>query len=183
MTKKTAKKSKSSNSKGEKKGTSKKSAQNTQKDDLIKQLKKLINELNEEGLSFLIEQAIILKHNMQVKELNKDLQKLRSNKPKSDKTSKSDKHKIEVEEADDNSYFIIVMNRARNFFSLEEMRKLVKICHASEDEKDASRRLYNWFSKNRSDVIRDTDIVGVNDPALTSIYNYIKNKYTVKEGN
>ncbi len=37
------------------------------------------------------------------------------------------------------------------------MRKLVAICHAAESETDAARRLYNWFTQYRKDVLVDTE--------------------------
>ncbi len=91
-----------------------------------------------------------------------------------------DKYTIDVKEADDNSYFILIINKARNFFTLEEMRTLAQLCHAAIDPNDGSQRLYNWLSLKRKDVLTDTDIRGSNDPALATIYKFIVNRYKVK---
>ncbi|MDY6934269.1 MAG: hypothetical protein SVZ03_08615 [Spirochaetota bacterium] len=157
-----------------------KGTHNRQKDELIKHLKIMIKDLNEEGLKFLIQQAEIILHNMQVKKQVKKLQNKEYIKDEAKKGPVSTKLTIEVKEGEDNSYFVIVINKARNFFALDEMRKLVKICHLSKDKKDASRRLHNWLSKNRKDVLIDTDIRGTADPALDTIYNFLKSNYTLK---
>ncbi len=94
----------------------------------------------------------------------------------------TNKTTIDVKEADDGSSFIIIINNARNFFALDEMRKLVAICHAAESETDAARRLYNWFTQYRKDVLVDTDIGGAGDQALFTMYRFIKGKYALKQG-
>jgi len=144
----------------------------------------LINNLDEESLEILIEQAEILLHNIdrrdqfakrkkRIMQGNLDLKKTY--------IDKTDKKTITIEEADDLRHFIIVLNGARNFFSKEEMKKIVKICHVSDDKKDAAGRLLNWLDKNRQDVIKNTCIEGKNDEALFSIYKYIVTHYTTAE--
>ena len=91
-----------------------------------------------------------------------------------------DKYTIDVKEADDNSYFILIINKARNFFTLEEMRSLAQLCHAAIEPNDGAQRLYNWLSLKRKDVLIDTDIRGSNDPALSTMYKFIVNRYKVK---
>jgi hypothetical protein len=50
------------------------------------------------------------------------------------------------------------------------MRSLVKICNASEDEFDAARRLYNWFTRERKDLLIDGQISSNTHSSLKSIY-------------
>lgn len=180
MGEKSTSKKKSQGKKEVKKPAKPKGKQVLQKNELQNELKKLTKDLNEEGLIFLIQQAQVLLHNMQVEKVNEELRKLQAKAHVGGKGTSSDKYTIDVKEADDDSHFIIVINKARNFFDRGEMRKLVSICHASADEKDASRRLYNWFAKTRIDVLNNTDIREVNDPALATIYNFLVKRYTVK---
>ncbi len=151
---------------------------------LLKELKKMIVDIDENGLKFLIKQAHILQHNMKVEHINSEIQKLTSGKgTENNKKTGVNKEKLtmEIVEADDNSSFIFVINRTRKIFTLEEMRNIVKICHNSKDENDAVRKLYSWFSNKRSDTLIDMGIAGATDPALHTIYNHIINTYTVKE--
>ncbi|HNX58573.1 MAG TPA: hypothetical protein PKK43_05715 [Spirochaetota bacterium] len=77
--------------------------------------------------------------------------------------------------------FVVVVNRARNFFTLDEMKIMVRICHAAGNENEGAERLFKWLKNYRSDVLRDTDINFSMDTALLSIYKYLVNHYSVKE--
>lgn len=151
------------------------------------ELKKLISNIDETGLDFLIKQAKVLLHNQEAVEQAASAGKAapvsRSAKSPAagNKASKgSDKHSIDVTEGKDNSYFVLTVNNSRNFFSLEEMRALVKICHAAGGREDGMGRLYTWLKKNRNDVISNTDIDGSSDPALDTIWSYVVKNYTAK---
>jgi hypothetical protein len=150
------------------------------KDILINNLKQIIKDVDEEGLLFLIKQANVLVYNKRIDELNTEIKKP-GTRIKIKKQPFSDKISMDIKEADDSSSFIFIINKARKFFTLEEMRKIVKICHLSSDENDASGRLYTWFKNNRGDVLNDIGIDNSDDYSLPTMYNFIKNKYTVKE--
>ncbi len=169
----------------EKKSTGKpRKKQGTVKEVLIKELKTLIKDIDEEGLKFLVSQAHVLSHNLKVENLNAEIAKASSSKSKRRTFKKppySDKESMEIVEANDNSSFIFVINRERKFIALDEMRKIVKICHVSKDEKNAAQRMYNWFKNNRGDILIDVGIDGSKDQALKTIYNYIIKRYTVKD--
>jgi hypothetical protein len=77
--------------------------------------------------------------------------------------------------------FVIVINRARNFFDINEMRSLVQMCHAARNEVDAAVRMYTWFQGRRKDVLIDTEIVNAADPALKTIYHYLVTHYSIKK--
>ncbi|HSV96869.1 MAG TPA: hypothetical protein VLM75_08045 [Spirochaetota bacterium] len=149
---------------------------------LLAELRAAVSDLDAEGIRHLIRQAAVLKHNMRVMKDHTERKKMATGDAVRKGGGVSNKTAIDVKEADDNSSFIIIINNARNFFALDEMRKLVAICHAAESETDAARRLYNWFAQYRKDVLLDTDIGGFADPALGTIYRFIKGKYALKQG-
>lgn len=151
-----------------------------QKASLLKQLMKLVEGLDESRLSYLIQQSQILEHNMKIEENARKHGSLKSPEPKQQSGPGMDKFTIDVKEADDNSSFVLIINKYRNFFSLEEMRKLVKLCHIAASENDGVARLFMWFSQNRKDVLNNTDIKGIGDPALITMYNFIINRYKIK---
>jgi len=93
----------------------------------------------------------------------------------------SDKYTIDVTEGEDKRYFVLTVNNYRNFFTLDEMKKVVNVCHEATDERDGMMRLYNWFKTFRNDVIINTRIEGSFDPALTTIYKYLVTTYSVKD--
>ncbi len=161
-----------------KKDTSKKADSDEKK--LRDALKEYAEDLDLESLAFLVQQAQVLRKRLKVQELSKEYEQLDVHAIAAKKAGVS-KDKLEVKEADDNSHFIFVINGARNFFSLKEMREMVKLCHHAASTKDGARRLYAWFGRHREDVIKDTSIDGPLDTALLTMYNYIVNNYTVKE--
>jgi hypothetical protein len=148
---------------------------------LIKQLTALLKIVDEDGLLFLIKQAQVFIYNKKVDEQNAEIKK--GVKITVKKPPFSDKVSMEIKEADDGSSFIFVINRARKFFTREEMRIIVNICNISSDERDAMRRLFTWFKNNRGDVLNDIGIEVSADPALGTIYNYISQRYKVKDSN
>ena len=159
----------------------KKKAHSAEKKSLLNELHSLAEDINEEGLRFLVNQSRVLLHNMEVEMLRAGIEKITAKRKKTPEAPEADKLTMEIVEADDNSSFIFVINKERKFFTLQEMRKIVKLCHSSNDEKDASQRLYTWLAKNRKDALVDIGIRNQNDPALKTIYNFIINKYIVKE--
>ncbi|MFH0974759.1 MAG: hypothetical protein V1874_03135 [Spirochaetota bacterium] len=171
-------KNKSKSVKTKKTGSKTVNKDNLNKKNLIKQLNNLVKEVDEDGIVFLIKQAQVFIYNKKVDEHNTELKK--GIKIKIKKPPFSDKTGMEIKEADDGSSFIFVINRARKFFTLEEMRKIVNICNSSGNEKEASRRLFTWFKSNRSDVLIDVGIEISLDPALCTIYHYIIKRYKVK---
>jgi hypothetical protein len=146
---------------------------------LIKQLNNLLKDVDDDGISFLIKQAQVFIYNKKVDKHNAEIRK--GVKIKVKKPPFSDKESMEIKEADDGSSFIFVINRARKFFTLQEMRIIVNMCNISKDEREASKRLFTWFKNNRGDVLNDIGIEISADSALSTIYKYISGRYIVKE--
>jgi hypothetical protein len=91
-----------------------------------------------------------------------------------------DRNSCEVVEIGGNS-FVIVINRARNFFDLDEMRAMVRVCHEAGSESAGAVRLFAWLSNRRKDVLNDTGIRSSSDIALITIYRYIVSHYALKD--
>ncbi|MCU0821814.1 MAG: hypothetical protein MUC95_04985 [Spirochaetes bacterium] len=162
----------------------KKEAHSDEKKKLITDLTALMEGINESGLKFLIRQAEVLIYNMKIEQVNSEIQKLsidRSKSPRSAIDKNKDRAAMEIIESDNGSSFIFVINKTRKFFTLDEMKKIVKICKSADGEKDACSMLYAWFLNNRGDALYDISIRNAGDPSLVAIYNYVINKYTVKE--
>jgi len=154
------------------------------KEKLLKELGGLIKQIDMEGLLFLIKQANILIYNQNVEELNRKMSSLEAQKikkPQEQKKPGDEAGEVEIEEKPEGENFTIAVQGSRLFFTREEMRSMVKICHASEDEFDAARRLYNWFSRERKDVLIDGRITANTHPSLKSVYRKLISTYKVKE--
>lgn len=146
----------------------------------VKELTDLAKKLGNEDIRFLIEQAKTLIYN---REMETEHEKMRArekevrgkiSRPVYDDT-------VEFVEGKEGDHFIIVMRNERNFFDRDEMRKIVKLCHAAENDTDAGERLFSWFSRFRQDVVRNSDLSGPADAILVNLYRSIIKTYTVKE--
>ncbi len=78
-------------------------------------------------------------------------------------------------------HFFIIIGGYHIYFDREEMRSMVRLCHAAGDEADASRRLYRWLSDNRRDLLIDGQVSGSADPRLARLYRHLVSTYRVKE--
>ena len=147
---------------------------------LLKELSDLSKQIVEEGLLFLIKQANVLIYNQGVKAVNEKVSKQKTRKEKKPPKEEKPSYEVEIVEKNDGEHFYIVIRGARIFFTRDEMRSLVKICHAAEDEIIAARRLYNWFTKERKDLLIDGQIGAGTHPSLKSIYRKLITTYKVK---
>ncbi len=86
-----------------------------------------------------------------------------------------------IEEGTDGTYFIIILNNYRNFLSLEEMKKLVKLCHGAANGRDAALRLYAWIERDRRDIRKNSKIYDHDHPSLPALWEKVINAYELKE--
>ncbi len=140
---------------------------------LCDELNKLSGELIEADLMTLINNAKILIHNREVIDSVREHNASRA-------VSQGSGLEVRIEEAADLSYFLIYLYGYQNFFSREEMKKLVKICHEAGSRDVAAARLYNWFKNARLDVLKDSGFDSPRDPVLGNVYDLVMKKYTVK---
>jgi hypothetical protein len=154
----------------------------TAKEELIEELTDMIKDIDEDGLIFLIKQANVLLYNKRVEEINRKIERSVSEKKGRGKVQQTEDYSVDIEESGDGQFFYIILNYNRIFFTLDEMRKIIKICHASEDEVDASQRLYNWFTRNRKDFLIDAQVGSSKSPFLANLYDKVTHTYKVKEG-
>ncbi|MBN1696275.1 MAG: hypothetical protein JW881_02070 [Spirochaetales bacterium] len=166
-----------------KSGSGKTSGKESQRSRLEKQLKDLLKKIDEDGLIFLLKQANVIIHNMQVDKLNREIveyEQKRTKKPVRGKrkTKAARAEDVMIESTGRGKSFIITLNNARKIFSLPEMKTIVGICRSSGNRPDACKRLYHWFYTNRSDVIADGGLRGAGDPLLARLYTDVLNTFT-----
>ena len=172
---------------------------NSERDNLVKELGSLIPKLDEEGLSFLIEQAQVHLYNMQVDALNKTLIKseerraAKNSGKASAKTGKTPQRTgkagqniggisddfTEIKASESGASFYIVYKTEWIMFSKDEMIKLVKIAGGEASDLDIKERLFNWFARERKDLLRSAGISDKFDKKLKTLAGLLK-KYKVK---
>lgn len=170
-----------------KKGTSKKasakksvSPEEEQKKIIEKELKGLLKKLDTEGLLYLLKQAQILHHNMQVDKINSHIEETRSKTAKKTVTQKT-KTSVAIEEGANGKNFVIALNNTRKFVDLQEMRSIVRICHTDGDAGETINKLYRWFSTQRKDILMDSGVRNAADPVLKKLHQLVLKTYKVKK--
>lgn len=86
----------------------------------------------------------------------------------------------EVEEGRDGTYFIVILNSYRNFLSLDEMRKLITLCHSAGDARDAKNRLYAWIERDRRDIRKNSKVFDPDDPSLIALWEKVVREYELQ---
>ena len=150
--------------------------------ELVKVLNDLISELDKEEVRFLIRQAQVLRYNRQVRAANETIAASKSGSDSKKKSRGSAKqHEVEIVERGDGKHFFIVVRGFRIYFTLDEMKKLVKICQVADDASDATVRLYNWLKRFRSDFLVDGNIGSAGNPYLADLYRKLMDSYKVQD--
>lgn len=151
---------------------------------LLKELTALLEELDEEGLDFLLEQAHVHRYNMEVERLN-DAEERRTSSRESktrERTLKSGKagprtSALRIERSKDGNTYHVVSGGRYKMFSAEEMLALVRIAHANLEPTEAGRGLHRWMSRERTDALSDLGIAGPSDPNLAALAHLLKTSF------
>ncbi len=153
---------------------------------LLKELRRLLPQIDEEGLAFLVKQSHTIIYNLHVDEMNRSLAQAdrsaaRSTVRKSGRKSDAEKYGVWVEDAPGGGSFIIVLGTLRKVFSRVELRKLVALVNSgSADDGARSEQLFMWFKKHRGDVLFDGRIEARRHPLLVKLSRYLRTHYKVK---
>ena len=154
------------------------------REELLKDLRKLIKDIPEEGLIFLIEQANKLAYNKRVKDLNALQEKISSKNTTKSKPLKKQpvqECSVSIERGAFNRSFILIIGKTRKTVTEDEMVKLVRICHSASNQKEGSERLYNRLKHERDDILLDAGINKREDKCLYEIYKYLKANFSMTD--
>lgn len=149
---------------------------NKNKDFLLKEIKKLIPALDEEGLVFLIKQAHTLVYNQQVQKMNKDMARLdrmtqSPAQPVDLQEPAGEESGVRVESAPGGTSYVVVLGNTRKVFSRIELQKIVAVVRA---QGNAPENLFVWLKNHRSDVLFDARIEARHDPRLKQLGRFLR---------
>jgi hypothetical protein len=157
---------------------------------LAKELRSLIPKLDEEGLSFLLEQAQIHLHNMEVDRINRaeaaraeaaPAKTAGRTKPAvSAKTAKGTGEIFRIEGTESGSSYYIVYGNEWIMFSRDEITHLVKLVNAGGSDLETRERLFNWLDRERRDMLGSTGIKDKFDDRLKVLTALIKKTFKVR---
>ena len=151
---------------------------------LEKELKEAIQEVDEEGLLFLLRQAQTLISNARVERINQEEQKLKgARKPGGGRepVQRDTRSAVSIEESDGGKTIFLNIGKARKVLTPEEMRRIVRICYAAETKSEALRQLFTVLARERKDILADALIGNPDNPLLEALFTVVRQTYTLKE--
>ena len=149
--------------------------------ELLKELRGLIREIESEGLLFLIKQANTLIYNQRVDRLNRETDLKRREQPEKREQPAVEQGEIRIERGAFGRSFILDIRSMRKTFAEPEMLGMVKAARAASDEGDGAARIYRWLKRNRDDVLLDTGITGPREQILTELWSVLGSTFAVRE--
>lgn len=152
---------------------------------MVKELREAIEEIDEEGLLFLLRQAQVLIHNARVERLNRSSTQKASGKAPAPRKSADEpataSATVSIEEAKGGKSVFLTIGGARKVLTLEEMKRLVRICYAAETKGDALRQLYTVLARERNDILFDARIGNPGSPLLAALFAEVRATYRLKD--
>ena len=149
---------------------------------LLEELGEALPQLDEQGLAFLLNQAHVLIHNLQVEKINRELAELeKKNQAARQAIAAGPVPPVRIEESDNRKTFFLTIGRARKALALDEVKRLVRICYAAESKSAALRQLYTVLSRERGDILADARIAGPSSPLIESLFHALREKYHLED--
>ncbi len=151
---------------------------------LAAELISIIPELDEEGLSFLIEQARVHVYNMEVSRIEEEAAESDTanlNK-KGDYAREPDKApaNFRIERSSSGSSYHLISGGKWKMYNEDEMMRIVKIASTSERVRDVAVRLHAWFAEERPDTFADLELGDACDPRLDELVVFLRSKFAIK---
>jgi hypothetical protein len=160
-----------------KKGTAKKTSRGgelTRRDRLRAEISAALEDIDEEGLVFILEQANVLLHNARVEELERKRRARGDEGAAADAPQAPKAPAAGVEESADRKTYFLVLGKERKVLSRAEMQQVAKICHDAPTTADAATRLHAVFSRERRDILMDAGIGSASSPLLVALADAVR---------
>ncbi len=159
------------------------------RDRLADELVRLIPEIDAEGLLFLIRQANVLLHNKRVDELNAEMAKLSAGKKEEQKRAGTTARvgqnvveiTVEIQQSPDKKTYYLIVDGAKHFLTVDEMKAVVKFCFKPERKSDALRVLHQYLDNERKEILMDHGISSEKHPFFEALFYEVRRKFSLNE--
>lgn len=160
-----------------------------QKKEALKEIRKLIKELNDENIIMNLRQLRVMIHNQEIDKINQQIEqsnkKLASIQEKEinvgGKTKTVKEYSTAVETTGSENVFVLILQGCRKMVQRQELRALVKICHSENTAASAAKRLHRWLSTQRSDILHEAGIQSAASAVYPKLYEYLRSHYKAKQ--
>jgi hypothetical protein len=146
-------------------------------DELRKELASLLDQINEEGLLFLKQQASTIIYNETVEEMNRsnreslldnEAAKRKSDSDRQDRPPRKQDFSLDMS-GESKGYANIVYGRIRVFFPLDELEAMAYIARKASQAGDSGLLLYRWLKRERGDFLVDHGIRDYPSPLIDKL--------------
>jgi len=148
-------------------------------------LTEAIEQIDEEGLLFLLRQANVLIHNQKVDEVNRELSELSRKPGRSAATTGASGGRpaaaVAVEDSGDRAAVFLAIGGPRKVLSRDELKRLVRICYAADSKSDALQQLFRVLARERSDILKDAGIRNPASPLVEGLFYALRQKYHLED--
>ncbi len=152
-----------------------------------KELRQAIEEVDDEGLLFLLRQAQVLVHNSRVDKLNRETAARGGGTGKTGARGlqaasvPARENGVSFEQAEGSKAVFLTIGGARKVMTTEELKRLVRICYGAESKSEALAQLYKVLSLERNDILFDARIGGAASPLMEQLFHAIRSAYKLKD--
>jgi len=162
----------------------------TVRDVLAAELRTMIKDLDEEGLAFLVEQARVHLHNMNIERLEQELASASSGSGKKSRgkasstagtTRRPSAADFRIERSANGSTYHIISGGKWKMFTDEEMLAMVKISQSKDALLEVSHRLWDWLDRERPDAFSELDLEDHHDPRTKELVTLLRKKFAVRK--
>jgi len=180
-----------------------KKAESAEHKKLADELISFIPSLDEEGLSFLVSQAYIHLHNMEIdrqeaEDAVADAEAAEAEAAGLGKTGKSGKPasgrkradalradqspaNFRIERSSSGSSYHIISGGKWKMYNEGEMMRIVTIVSSADPLIEVTERLHNWFMEERPDTFADLEIGDNHDPKMQELVLFLRKKFVIKK--
>lgn len=156
-------------------------------DILAAELRSMIKDLDEEGLSFLVEQARVHLHNMNVVRLEEELASAarqsgkKGGGKKTAVATRMPAADFRIDRSPSGATYHIISGGKWKMFTDEEMLAMVKIAQSKDTLLEVSHRLWDWLDRERPDAFEDLDLEDHHDPRTKDLVKLLRKKFAVRK--
>jgi hypothetical protein len=153
----------------------------SRREELLKELRSLIKNIDEEGLQFLIEQSNVILYNMKVDELNKQAEAVEKSRGTGKRAGgAAEETPVEILSGHFGRGYTLVIGNQRKSMDQAEIYAMVKIAHKAQSRAAAAEQLFNWLDRFRDDVIIDCGLKPKGS-RIDALYTKLKEQFSLRQ--
>jgi hypothetical protein len=158
--------------------TASKAAAEDQRSRLRRMLAEALDQVDEEGLLFLLRQANVLIRNRMLEEADREQEELAASSPRRAAVSAArPRNAVTVDDDGSSAAVFLTLGTTRKVLDRDEVKRLVRICYSTGKKSEALTRLYTVLKRERSDIINDAGIAGPGSPLIEGVFSTLRARY------